>query len=136
PTYELLLSLAHYLGAKVLSFPRRFEDGFAIDAKTVRKNLSRRTKLIVITNLHNPSSAPVDEKTLTSIGEMARKAGAHVLVDEVYREAIFDQPTRSAFHLGNHFVVTSSLTKAYGLSGLRCGWILAEPPLAERIWRL
>ena len=136
PTYELLLSLAHYLGAKVLRFPRRLEDGFAIDPQAVRKNLTKRTRLIVITNLHNPSSASVDEKTLTSIGEMAEQLGARVLVDEVYREAIFDQPTRSAFHLGNHFVVTSSLTKAYGLSGLRCGWILAEPALAERIWRL
>jgi len=133
PTYELLLSLAHYLGAKVLRFPRRLEDGFAIDPQAVRKNLTKRTRLIVITNLHNPSSAPVDEKTLTSIGEMAEQLGARVLVDEVYREAIFDQPTRSAFHLGNHFIVTSSLTKAYGLSGLRCGWILAEPVLAHRL---
>src|SRR5438477_5996475 len=136
PTYELLLSLAHYLGAKVLRFPRRFEDGFAIDPQAVRKNLTKRTRLIVITNLHNPSSAPVDEKTLTSIGEMAEQLGARVLVDEVYREAIFDQPTRSAFHLGNHFIVTSSLTKAYGLSGLRCGWILAEAAVAEKMRRL
>lgn len=43
---------------------------------------------------------------------------------------------RSAFHLGSEFIVTGSLTKAYGLSGLRCGWVLAEPELARRIWRL
>jgi hypothetical protein len=43
---------------------------------------------------------------------------------------------RSAFHLGEEFIVTSSLTKAYGLSGLRCGWILARPDLAKKIWRL
>ena len=44
--------------------------------------------------------------------------------------------TQSAFHLGKEFVVTSSLTKGFGLSGLRCGWILAEPALARKIWRL
>jgi aspartate/methionine/tyrosine aminotransferase len=59
-----------------------------------------------------------------------------MLVDEVYLDALFDRPHRSAIHLGPHVVVTSSLTKVYGLSGLRCGWILAEPELAGRIWRL
>jgi aspartate/methionine/tyrosine aminotransferase len=59
-----------------------------------------------------------------------------VLVDEVYLEAMFEHAPRSAFHLGGHFIVTASLTKAYGLSGLRAGWILAEPGLARKIWRL
>ena len=70
------------------------------------------------------------------MGEIAREAGCKVLVDEVYREAVFDNTPRSAFHLGPEFVVTSSLTKVYGLSGLRCGWILAEPELARALWRL
>ena len=68
------------------------------------------------------------------MGEIARSVGARVLVDEVYLELLFDRPQRSAFYLGEHFMVTSSLTKAYGLSGLRCGWILAAPELAERMW--
>jgi aspartate/methionine/tyrosine aminotransferase len=59
-----------------------------------------------------------------------------VLVDEVYLEAVFERPFRSGFHLGKQFVCTNSLTKAYGLSGLRCGWVLAEPGVAERMWRL
>jgi len=57
-------------------------------------------------------------------------------VDEVYLQACFDSPRKSAFHLGSNFIATGSLTKAYGLSGLRCGWILAAPALAERMWRL
>ena len=136
PTYELLVSAAKYLGATVRGFPRRHEDGFRIDAEEMRRQLTPRTRLIVITNLHNPSGAFTDEATLRSIGELAADAGARVLVDEVYLESVFDQPWRSAFHLGPQFIATSSLTKAYGLSGLRCGWILAEPALAERIWRL
>lgn len=58
------------------------------------------------------------------------------MVDEVYLDAVFDETPRSAFHLGPEFVVTNSLTKVYGMSGLRCGWILAEPDLARRMWRL
>ena len=59
-----------------------------------------------------------------------------MLVDEVYLEACFDSPWQTSFLLGQNFVATSSLTKAYGLSGLRCGWIFAAKPLAERMWRL
>ncbi len=57
-------------------------------------------------------------------------------IDEVYIETLFEESPRTSFHLGNEFVVTSSLTKAFGLSGLRCGWIFAEPELAKRMWLL
>ena len=67
---------------------------------------------------------------------MAAKVGARVLVDEVYLETLFEQSWRSAFHLGANFVVTSSLTKAYGLSGIRCGWILAQPDVVRRMWQV
>jgi aspartate/methionine/tyrosine aminotransferase len=73
---------------------------------------------------------------MRQVGEMAAKVGARVLVDEVYLETLFDQPWRSAFHLGANFVITSSLTKAYGLSGIRCGWILAQPEMVQRMWQI
>ena len=97
--------------------------------------LSPRTHLILITNLHNPSSVLAEEAELRAIGELAARVGARVLVDEVYLDSAVP-PRRSAVHLGPEFVCTNSLTKVYGLSGLRCGWILAEPDLAERMWRL
>jgi aspartate/methionine/tyrosine aminotransferase len=75
-------------------------------------------------------------EAMRAIGEMARRVGAHVLVDEVYLDMLFDSVPWSAFSLGDTFVVTSSLTKTYGLSGLRCGWILAAPKLARRMWRV
>lgn len=136
PTYELLLSTARFLGARIRRFRRRFEDDFRLDPKEVEKRVTPRTRLIVITNLHNPSGALADEPALAAIGEIALRSGARVLVDEVYLESIFDSRRRSAFHLGKQFLSTNSLTKAYGLSGLRCGWILAEPELAERMWHL
>jgi aspartate/methionine/tyrosine aminotransferase len=86
--------------------------------------------------LHNPSSELVEEATLRKIGELARDVGARVLVDEVYLEAMFENSPPSAVLLGPEFVATSSLTKGYGLSGLRCGWILAEAEVAKEIRRL
>jgi aspartate/methionine/tyrosine aminotransferase len=136
PTYDPLLAVVEYLGANIKRFPRRFEDGFKIDIDALEKQITPRTRLIVLTNLHNPSSALVDEATLQKIGALARNVGARVLVDEVYLEAMFENAPRTAISLGPEFVVTSSLTKGYGLSGLRCGWIFAEPDLVEEIRRL
>lgn len=136
PTYEPLLSLARYLGARVLRFPRRAENGFRIEPRDVERALEPGTRLVVLTNLHNPSGVLTDRDTLAAIGEVARGAGARVLVDEVYLECLERRASFSGFSLGPHFVTTSSLTKAYGLSGLRCGFVLAEPDLARRIWRL
>jgi aspartate/methionine/tyrosine aminotransferase len=136
PTYDPLLAIAEYLDAKIKRFPRRFEDDFKIDIIELEKQITSRTRLIVLTNLHNPSSALVEEATLRKIGELARSAGARVLVDEVYLEAMFESSPKSAISLGPEFVATSSLTKGYGLSGLRCGWILAEAEVARKIRRL
>jgi aspartate/methionine/tyrosine aminotransferase len=127
PAYDPLIGIARYLGADVKRFPRA--SGFA------SKMLSSRTKLIVLTNLHNPTCARLEESELRNIGNLAKDVGARVLVDEVYLECMFEK-TDSAFHYGHEFVCTSSLTKAYGLSGLRCGWILADPQLARRIWHV
>jgi aspartate/methionine/tyrosine aminotransferase len=135
PTYEPLLGAASFLGAEIKRFDRRAEDGFRIDVDRVAAGLSERTRLIVITNLHNPSNALAGEAELGALAELARKTNARVLVDEVYLDSAVP-PRRSAAHLGLEFVCTNSLTKVYGLSGLRCGWILAEPELAERMWRL
>lgn len=136
PAYDPLLSIAYYLGAEVKRFERRFEEGFRVDPTAIERAVTSRTRLIVMTNMHNPSSALVAEDTLIQVGEIARRVGARVMVDEVYLEALFDQHRPYAFQLGNEFITTTSLTKGYGLSGLRCGWILAEPELARRIWRL
>jgi aspartate/methionine/tyrosine aminotransferase len=136
PAYEPMLSTARYLGADVKRFQRRFEEGYRVSPEEIDALVTDRTRLIVITNLHNPSSALTGDDTLKRVGEIARRVGARVLVNEVYVETLFEEPPRTAFHLGDHFVVTSSLTKAFGLSGLRSGWILAEPKLARRMWLL
>ena len=136
PVYEPMLATVRYLGADVKRFTRRFEDGFEVSPAEVGRRVTNKTRLIVLTNLHNPSGVLTDDATLKQIGEIARRVGARVLVDEVYIETLFETAPRTSFHLGHEFVVTSSLTKAFGLSGLRCGWIFAAPELAQRMWLL
>jgi aspartate/methionine/tyrosine aminotransferase len=136
PTYDPLLTVLDHLEAKVSRFERRPEKGFRLGLGELERKITPQTRLIVLCNLHNPSAAFADDSTLRQLGEMAAKVGANVLVDEVYLETLFDQRWRSSFHLGPNFIVTSSLTKAYGLSGIRCGWILAQPELVKRMWQV
>ena len=136
PVYDPILSAARYLGADVRFVERRPEHAYAVDPDEVARLVTPRTRLVVLTNLHNPSSAVADGEALARIGDVARRAGARVLVDEVYLDAVFDRTPRSAFHLGPGFVITNSLTKVYGVSGLRCGWILADAEAARRMWLL
>jgi aspartate/methionine/tyrosine aminotransferase len=135
PTYELLLTTAEFLGARIRRFPRRRENGFGIDPHDVERAMTPSTRLIVLCNLHNPTSAPVDDVTLRALGEIAARNGARVLVDEVYLELIHPRPKTAAL-LGKQFIITTSLTKAFGLSGLRCGWVLCEAELARRMYLL
>lgn len=136
PTYEPMLAAARFLGAEVRRFERRREDGFRVNPEEVERALTPGTRLIVLANLHNPTSALAREDDLRAIGAIAAKGGARVLVDEVYLEGLYGRRPRPAFRLGPQFVVTSSLTKAFGLADLRCGWVVAEPSLAQRIWRV
>jgi aspartate/methionine/tyrosine aminotransferase len=135
PAYEPLLAAASFLGAKITRFERSASDDFQLRPAAVAQRISDRTRLIVITNLHNPTSALATEAQLRAVGEIAGEVGARVLVDEVYLDSAFS-PQATAARLGPEFVCTNSLTKVYGLSGLRCGWIIADPELAERMWRL
>jgi len=136
PVYELIVSAAEYLGANVRFFERRHENKYHIDVEEIKTKITDKTKLVVLTNLHNPSSVYTPEETLKLIGEAASRKGAKVLVDEVYLDTMFEDAPQTSFHLGENFVVTNSLTKTYGLSGLRCGWILADKASAQKMHRL
>jgi aspartate/methionine/tyrosine aminotransferase len=135
PAYDPLMSAARAAGANVVHFERSWTKGFALDPYVVRTALTPATRLIVLSNAHNPSGAMASRDVLEQIGVMADAIGALVLVDEVYAEAQHDDapiPVPAAC-ISPTFVTTSSLTKAYGLAGLRCGWILASPELSTRI---
>jgi aspartate/methionine/tyrosine aminotransferase len=136
PAYEPMLSVPAALGAEVTRFERRFEEGFGVDLESYRRELEKRPRLVLLTNLHNPSGAYLRPDELRALARSAEAQGATVLVDEVYLDFLGEPGARSAFPLGKNVIVVSSLTKAYGLGGLRCGWMLAPAALAEKVWKI
>jgi hypothetical protein len=137
PAYEPLLDIPELLGAKTRRFNRRFHvDRFHIDMESLTDQVTPRTKLIILSNLHNPSGILEAPEVLREIGRLAAQVGAYVLVDEVYMDFLFQSRPRTAVHLGSNFLMTCSLTKVYGLDGLRCGWVLGPPDVVKAMWRL
>jgi aspartate/methionine/tyrosine aminotransferase len=134
PGYDPLLAAPRLVGASTTRFDRTFEEGWALDPDRVEGALTPRTKLIVLTRPHNPTGVAANWAAIEAIGRIASSAGAHVLVDEVYLD-VSGEATRVAAAHGDPFISTSSLTKSYGLSGLRCGWTISSPQVAERIRR-
>lgn len=136
PAYDPLLGVPRFLGARIRRFDRVFEEGFQVNPERVAAAVTPATRLIFITNLHNPTGALTPVESLVAVGEVAESVGARVLVDEVYLESIPGQEVEPAAGISPTFISTSSLTKAYGLSGLRAGWALASADLTERIRRV
>jgi aspartate/methionine/tyrosine aminotransferase len=132
PTYEPLLRLPEMFGCRVRRLDRRFASGWAIDLDRFATMVTARTKLAIVTNLHNPSGARIDRTTLVEMASLLARVGATLLVDEVYLECEFTERTDSCVHAGPNVIATCSLTKAYGLDGLRAGWLLGPPALMRR----
>ena len=131
PAYEPLRAVASYHGAVTKRFCRTATG----ETTLATEMFTTRTKLVVLTNLHNPSCTELRETEIQRIAELAGRTSARVLIDEVYLECKYESAA-SAFNRNGSIICTGSLTKAYGLGGLRCGWILAEPKWARRLWEL
>jgi aspartate/methionine/tyrosine aminotransferase len=137
PAYEPLVRIAEGVGARVVRFPRDPRDAFAIDPDRVARAMTPRTKVISVTDLHNPSGVRASADSLRAVARMAETRGAYLLVDEVY--APFDDLVdragvfrRSSRKLAPNVVAVSSLTKCYGLGPQRVGWLLGPPDIVAR----
>jgi aspartate/methionine/tyrosine aminotransferase len=132
PTYEPLLRVPESLGCRVRRLDRKLSQGWTIDLDRFATMVNARTRLAIVTNLHNPSGARIDRATLAEMASLLGRVGATLLVDEVYLECEFGERPESCVHAGPNVITTSSLTKAYGLDGLRAGWLLGPPALIRR----
>jgi aspartate/methionine/tyrosine aminotransferase len=132
PAYEALLRLPEAVGARLATFRRVEDRGWRIDPDELRGAVAAGTRLLVVTDLHNPSGARLHPDDLALLIEEAERVDAAVLVDEVYLELDL-RPRRTAALAHPRVIVTNSLTKAHGLGGLRVGWILATPGRIDRI---
>jgi aspartate/methionine/tyrosine aminotransferase len=136
PGYEPLTRTAEGLAAVVRTYERRADEGFAISPERVAAAMTPRTRVIVVTNLHNPTGVRVPDSTLRELAAIAEARGAYLMVDEVY--APFDDlPEEGVFRasarkLAPNVVAVSSMTKCYGLGMHRIGWVLGPPEIVER----
>jgi hypothetical protein len=136
PVYQSLVEVSRFLGARVVHFNRRPRGGFGIDLEEFKAKISRRCRLVILSNLHNPSCAMVDERTLRGIAEVAADRGATVLCDEVYLDCAGRKAPPPMAAIADNAVSTNSLSKAYGAGGFRMGWMLASPTILRAVKRL
>jgi aspartate/methionine/tyrosine aminotransferase len=136
PVYEPLLAVPRAFDPVISRFERGYDDGYQVDLEKFSSLISPRTRLVILTNLHNPSGRLLSRRDLKDLAGIAHKGGAWVLIDEIYLEFLEGMESQTSFSLGENIIVISSLTKVFGLGGLRCGWILAPPELAKRMRRI
>ena len=129
PTYQQLYSIPESLGARVDILKLRRENGFLPDLEELRQLAVPGTKLICINNPNNPSGALISSDMMKEIAEIADRAGAYLLCDEVYRHLNQqDVYIDSAADLYEKGISVSSMSKVFSLAGLRLGWIAARDP--------
>ncbi|HYD51343.1 MAG TPA: aminotransferase class I/II-fold pyridoxal phosphate-dependent enzyme [Gemmatimonadaceae bacterium] len=125
PGYQSLHSVARAAGADVTAIPLREETGWALDLDAVRAAVNPRTRAIVVNYPHSPTGALLSRRELLSLVALAERQGAWLFSDEVYRGLELDPSTRlpAAVDLSPRAVSLGVMSKAYGLAGLRVGWI-------------
>ena len=126
PNYATNLETPRTLGAVVSHLDLRIEDGWRIDPDAVAALTTSRTRLVSITTPHNPTGVVLSAEALAAIVEHVERIGARLIVDETYRDLAFDGPTPLAASLGERTISVSSASKAYGLPGVRVGWLVTR----------
>lgn len=136
PGFDLFGYLAEASGATIGRF-RRHGERFAIDVAEIEAMLRPETRLVVLSDLHNPSGMPVPQEVLSKLAALAERRGFLLVVDEVYGDyASKETRPAAAATLSPAVISLSSLTKIYGLAVLRCGWIVGADAVVEQLRRL
>jgi len=135
PTYGQTPGLARALGAEVVSVPLVESLGWQPAPGSVAEAVTPGTRLLIVTNPGNPTGAVLGAEARAEIVSAASASGAWLLADEVYTGAEVDgEETPSFFGTCERVMTTGSLSKAYGLPGLRLGWIVAPADRHEQLW--
>ncbi len=143
PNYMQTWGLSRAFGGTIkewpLASPRQGGEGSSarwhIDVDALERLVTPRTKLIIICNPNNPTGARFDAPDLDRIATIAARHGSWILSDEIYRGAELDgRETASMWGRGDRVIVTNGLSKAYGLPGLRIGWIVGPRDTMESLW--
>ncbi len=137
PNYMQVHGVAHGIGATVREVWLRQDGGWSLDLDALRAAVTDRTKLVCVCTPNNPTGQILTEREIDAVVRIAEPRGAWILADEVYRGAERSGGESPTFWgRGDRVVVTGGLSKAYGLPGLRIGWMVAPPRLVETAWAL
>ncbi len=136
PSYPQVEGLLRNRGCRVRTFRLDPARNWALDEASLQSAVLSATRVVAICNPNNPTGRVLRPAELDLIRERARSVGATLLVDEVYRGTEHDGTERpSLFQPGQKTVVLGSLSKAYGMPGLRLGWTVSTPELTQALWR-
>ncbi|MGO1075814.1 pyridoxal phosphate-dependent aminotransferase [Inquilinus sp. CA228] len=134
PNYATNLETPRAIGCAMTTVDLRFEDGFRIDPDAVAAAVTPRTRLISVTAPHNPTGTMGSAADLRALADLAARSGCPLLVDETYRDLSLDGALPPAATLGPHVIGVSSLSKAYGVPGIRIGWIVTRDPALQELF--
>jgi aspartate/methionine/tyrosine aminotransferase len=134
PTYTPLRNLPLGFGARTAIARRTEEDGWHLKPEAV--SALGDFRLLVLANPNNPTGVMDSAQTMAAVGQVCREAGAVALVDEIFLGLVFDGPPPSVASLGEEFLVTSGLSKLFGLGGLRIGWAVGPREIIEKMERV
>ena len=135
PNYMQLWGIVRAFGATVVPARLREETGWRLDADELHRVVGPRTRLIAVCNPNNPTGAILSEAERKEIVAAAGRHGAWILADEVYRGAERDgKETATLWGAYDRLLVTGGLSKAYGLPGLRIGWVVGPPSTVGELW--
>ena len=135
PNYMQMPGVARSLGANVRTFQLRQANGWEPDWDEFDEAVTRRTKLLYLSNPNNPTGAILSDEAMRRIVDRCERTGTWLLSDEVYLGAEIDRPrTKSFWGMGERVIVTSGLSKAFGIPGVRVGWLVGPPAVAAECW--
>jgi len=126
PNYATNIETPRAIGANIRYIDLRFEDSFALNPDEVSQAIGPRTKYISVTYPHNPTGVRLDGDQLAALVRLAESRGVRLLVDETYRDMVFGERLPLAAAASPNVISVSSLSKTYGLPGLRTGWIVCR----------
>jgi aspartate/methionine/tyrosine aminotransferase len=137
PNYLQGWGLGRHFGRATDTFKLKLRDGrWRLDLEALEKTVTKRTKVVMVCNPNNPTGAVLTEDEMDAIVAVARSASAWIVSDEIYRGAEVDTDVTSPTFWGRYdkVVITSGLSKAFGMPGLRSGWVVAPPELIRKVW--
>jgi len=137
PNYMQIWGVAKNHGLKINPFHLCEADGWQVDLDELKQTVTPQTKLIAVCNPNNPTGYILTQEEMNAIIRAAESVGAWILSDEVYTgaERIKNEETPSFFGRYDKVIAVGSMSKAYGLPGLRVGWAVGPKDITEKIWR-